>query len=210
MNKQPNKIALFTVTPRSLTALLIAAVTRCPFTHAAICINGTWWHASETTGGFSKLNITDYADRHCTMFTFNGDLTQWVQGMNGKAYDWKGIAGWAKRALGMTYKANSNKFYCFEAALAGLLTARLEAMDKYPSRRGQLDTAISELMETAINCADLSPLEQILIAGKHNDKTGNGIITDKAIDVITRQPITGCDIAELFTSSRTGRFGALL
>lgn len=207
MNKQANKIALFTLSPRSLTALLIATVTRCPFSHAAICVDGTWYHASETTGGFGKLNMTDYADRHCTMLNFNGDLTQWVKDMNGKEYDWKGILGWAKRALGLSYQANDRKFYCFEAALTGVLTARLADMDQYPSRRGQLDTAIVKLLDSSIDKADLSPLEFILL--KNKNYVGSGQVTQTALEVITRHPITGCDIAELFPNSRTGKFGAL-
>jgi len=203
-----NKIALFTVTPRSLTALLIAAVTRCPFSHAAICVNGTWWHASEKHGGFSKMQTADYLERHCTVLSFDGDLNEWVKSMDGKAYDWHGIAGWVKRVLGMKYNADDHKFYCFEAALAGLITARQHFLGRHPRNLKQLDEDILTLLNDAMKQAAITPIEKAMISGRGIGK--RKIMTENVVEIITRNPITGCDIAKLFPLSRTGKFGTLL
>lgn len=173
-----NKIALFTATPRSATALLIAAATNCPVSHAAVQVGGDWYHASESTGKFSKLDISKMKGRHCAVYVFDGDLSEWLKQMDGMAYDWKGIFGWGMKLIGFNQyaKGNPRKFYCFEAALDALRCARGEKLgDKRHS--GYLDTQLRALLASQISF----------------QLPGSATIYDR--------PISGCDIANLFQVS---------
>lgn len=161
-----NKIALFTATPRSATALLIAAATNCPISHAAVQVGGTWYHASESTGKFSKVDIATMKNRHCAVYVFDGDLSPWLEKMAGAEYDWKGIFGWCMKIIGFNKYScgNPRKFYCFEAALDALKHARSECLgDKRYS--GHLDTKLRELLadgvDQPIGGCDLANLFQV-------------------------------------------------
>lgn len=208
---KPNKIALFTVSPTSLTALLISAVTHCPYSHAAICVDGVWWHASESTGTFSRMDTAKYAHRHCSVFTFEGDLRLWVRGMEGARYDWKGVIGWAKRCFGFNYTSDDKKFYCFEAALSGLLTARhpyIRPANEYVYSK-QTDVAISYLIEDYMSdTRNPEERREVVEQYLHQVDKGNELAS-LALTLITSKPVTGCDIADLFPVARTGKFEAL-
>lgn len=106
-----NKIALFTGT-RSLTGAAIRLATDCEFVHAAVQVNGRWYHASEQIGGFAELDQVRYANRHCAVYELpRGDLWRWRNYMQGREYDWPGVLAWIFK-----YSGNPEKFYCFEAA----------------------------------------------------------------------------------------------
>lgn len=144
-----NKIALFTGSFRSYTGLLISLTTNCQFVHVAIKPEGQpWYHASEKLGKFAELDVEKYADRHCIVYEFDGDLDDWAESMLSREYDWRGIFGWAIHCLskGKLSDSNPKKFYCFEAALSGLYFARAKALaDKRYS--GQMDTALRKRFE---------------------------------------------------------------
>lgn len=208
-----NKIALFTATPSSATALIIAATTQCPFSHAAVCIDGQWYHSSESTGGFGPMEPADFANRHATVYEFEGDLSEWLEKMKGKQYDWRGIAGWVMKSVGLNKHSHGNpkQFYCFETALDALITARRHALwNKRYS--GQLDQAlrdiyrhrtgydISEITEVPIH---LLPGSMLYTLGAPEHKA------DAASQLVMQTPVAGCDIAELFAVGRFGRFGDL-
>lgn len=110
-----NKIAIFTGAFNTPTGFLIALATRCQFVHAAVCVDGEWWHSSEKLGCFGKVDIDGYANRDCAVFEFEGDLTEWLEQMKPTKYDWRGVFGWLLRLN------NPTKFYCFEAAQSALL-----------------------------------------------------------------------------------------
>ena len=206
-----NKIALFTVSPTSLTALLISAVTRCPYSHAAICVDGVWWHASESTGQFSKMNLTKFAKRHCSVFSFEGDLQGWVKKMDGIRYDWKGILGWAKRCVGFRYTADDKKFYCFEAALTGLLFARykhIRPTGQYAYSK-QTDEAISSMMECYASDTGNGDAQRSIVDLFVHQIEKNNELSAKALMLVTAKPVTGCDIEKLFPVGRSGKFGAI-
>lgn len=206
-----NKIALFTISPFSLTSLLIAAVTRCPFSHAAICIGGVWYHASESTGYFSEMDVSKFKNRHCTVFTFGGDLSRWLANMDGTEYDWEGIRGWARRLIGFKYSADDRKFYCFEAAISGLLTARLTDSSLF-SRGGTLRTMLDNNISSLIgrlefNKSITDQQHQFIFGARKIGKTT--ALINKVVELITAKQVSGCDISKLFTVSKTGRFGDL-
>lgn len=213
-----NKIALFTATPRSPTALLIAAATRCPLSHAAVCVNGEWYHASESDGGFGPMSVEQFANRHATVYEFKGDLTEWLDDMKGIQYDWRGIAGWAFKSIGLhSYTSgNARQFYCFEAALSAIVTARRSALWT-TQFGGQLDNAIRDMYLTRTG----ETIEQLRNFEEDQEKRKTlglppvthaqilTILARKVANAINDQPVAGCDIANLFTSGKFGRFGAL-
>lgn len=125
------KIALFEGMFRSYTGFLIAMVTRCQYVHAAVCVDGVWWHSSETLGHFGRVDMEAYKNRNCIVFEFPGDLTEWVEKMKPTRYDWRGVLGWI-------WKWNSpTRFYCFEAAFDALLSAKVIQHDEVvPSPSG--------------------------------------------------------------------------
>lgn len=98
-------------------SLLISLVTRCPITHAAIYDEKTekWWHASETAGKFCELEVSQFSERECWIFEFNGDLSVWLDSMKGTLYDWLGVLGWV-----YNLPSSDTRFYCFEAAYYAL------------------------------------------------------------------------------------------
>lgn len=116
-SKTINKIFIFTGAFRSPTGLMIALATRCQFVHAAVSVAGECWHSSEQLGRFDRVDLAAYAERDCIMFEFEGDLSQWLEGMKGCRYDWRGVLGWLFRMN------NPQRFYCFEAAQDALKTA---------------------------------------------------------------------------------------
>lgn len=106
-----NKIALFTGT-RSLTAAAIRWATNCEFVHAAVQLNGRWYHASETLGCYGALDRMKYAARKCALYTLPpGELAGWHEHMTGRKYDWPGVLAWL-----FHHQGDPEKFYCFEAA----------------------------------------------------------------------------------------------
>lgn len=143
-----NRIALFMGSPRSLTGVLINLVTNCPYSHAAIEVDGTWYHASEKLGCFGVVDIESFSDRRCVIYEFEGNLSDWVEIMNGKKYDWRGIFGWAMYSVGLNRMSSGNpkQFYCFEAAINALYVARQQAMlDKRFTNT--LDTALRNMLD---------------------------------------------------------------
>ena len=106
-----NKLYLFY--PASLLGWLISVVTRSPFCHAAIEVDGVLWDASESRGYFGRSGI-DVSKRKHVCLEFAGDLSSWLDFLQGREYDWIGVLGWL-------FHANSRRrFYCFEAAWLAL------------------------------------------------------------------------------------------
>ena len=120
--QQENRIALFTGSLRTPTGFLISVATNCAFVHAAIRVDGVWYHASETIGRFDRMNVDLFRQRDCAVYKFGGDLGGWLRGMEGTQYDWRGVLGWVGHVLGLRAgtRGNPRKFYCFEAALNAL------------------------------------------------------------------------------------------
>ena len=185
-----NKIALFTATPRSPTALLIAAATNCPISHAAIQVDGTWYHASETAGRFCKVEINQFAKRHVVIYEFHGDLEDWLMQMMGTEYDWQGIRGWAMKCVGFNQftTGNPKAFYCFEAALAAIIQARRKQLGSLNAAT-KLDGRLITFLQMR-GCAEV----------KDNVLSLSGYLD---------YPVSGCDIASLFHNGRFGKFGGL-
>ncbi len=115
----PNiKIALFTVNPRSLISIIIATVTGQPFTHAAFCVEGVWYDASESRGRFAPLDPKKYKNRFCLIADLPNNFHQpifyqrLIKKMLNVEYDYSGVLGWI-----FGFNGSGKKFYCFEAVL---------------------------------------------------------------------------------------------
>lgn len=106
-----NKLYLFY--PATLIGWLISLVTRSPFCHAAIEVDGVLYDSSENRATFGVSTIDPSKRRHISL-TFGGDLGGWLRYMQGKEYDWAGVLGWLFRA------DSKRRFYCFEAAWMAL------------------------------------------------------------------------------------------
>lgn len=139
--KPTNKLVLFTGAFRSWTGFVIAVVTGCEFVHAAVQVGqtGEWWHSSERLGRFDRLQLDDYANRYCVVIEFEGDLSKWLNRMQGTCYDWKGVLGWVLQAN------NAQKFYCFEAALEALKACNLGLNLESPVSGCDLLTAVRKV-----------------------------------------------------------------
>lgn len=107
-----NKIYLYK--PNSFWGRVITFVTRSPYSHTAVEINGIVYDSSETRGTFAQSDIIPQTREH-DVFVFDGDLTVWLWTMKGKKYDWQGVWGYI---FGIN---NKNKFYCFETSYSALM-----------------------------------------------------------------------------------------
>lgn len=116
-----NQLILFY--PTGLIGLLICLVTRSPYAHAAILVDGVLWDASEGRGNFAQSDI-DLASRRHLAVPFIGDLSGWLQAMQGKRYDYAGIAGW------IFGRNRADKVYCFEAAWHALKAVGIAVGDQ--------------------------------------------------------------------------------
>lgn len=105
------KLALFLVNPRSFVSQLIAGRTGEPYTHAAVSIDGKWYHSSETVGKFTEFNPQEFSGRHAIVAeTTATNVVSWLALMKGKKYDWRGIRQWA---FGFA-REREDDLYCFE------------------------------------------------------------------------------------------------
>ena len=189
------KLAIFHGSARSLTSLLISYTTQCTYTHAAIEIDGQWWHSSEQLGCFGKLNPAQFNHRRCTVYHFEGDLSDWLKKMQGKQYGWRGIAGWALYAAGIkrgTITGHAQHYYCFMAALKALMTAYNNESFKAlgPAYQG-------------LYCR-----ETLLSESNKKAKVIRGKLRRFNVAMLQDQlpPISGCDLADLFASGESGTF----
>lgn len=106
-----NKLYLFY--PDSLLGKIITFITKCPYSHSAVEVDGVLYDSSESRGDFNISHINP-SDREHKVYEFEGDLSEWVLFMSNSVYDWKGVIGWL-------FNWNTvNKFYCFEASWMAL------------------------------------------------------------------------------------------
>jgi len=111
---------LYLFYPNSFIGLLICLITRTPFAHTAISIDGVLWDSSESRGDFNQSDI-DLTKRKHIAIPFEGDLSDWLSKMYGTKYDWLGVFGWV-------FKWNTpNKYFCFEASWEALHSLGLVA-----------------------------------------------------------------------------------
>lgn len=108
-----NAIAIFEADLTNIVSFSIAMITKTPWTHAAIRVDGIWYDSSETRGYFDELIVDDYENRWCIITEFDGDLTNWLSSMKGTKYNWKGVYQFPFYFLA---KRNETEFYCFQAA----------------------------------------------------------------------------------------------
>lgn len=109
-----NKIVLFEWTPRSAMAWIILIATGCPFSHAAIEINGKLYDASERRGTLAEADVERLRGRPCQVCEFEADLSQWLRKSIGKKYDYTGVLGWMACRFFNRACGNRHRFYCFE------------------------------------------------------------------------------------------------
>lgn len=121
MSNAHNTLYLFY--PNSLIGWIICLITRTPYAHTAISVNGVLWDSSESRGDFNRSTI-DLSKRKHVAIRFKGDLTGWLEKMQGTKYDWLGVFGWL-------FRWNTpNKYFCFEASwealnIAGLVSSAM-------------------------------------------------------------------------------------
>ena len=189
------KLALFHGSSRSITSLLISYTTQCTYTHAAIEIDGQWWHSSEKLGCFGKLDPANFNHRQCTVYEFEGDLSDWLKNMQGKRYGWRGIVGWTLYAMGIrrgVIKGHAQHYYCFMAALKALLTA-------------YKNDSLKVLRHGAWGLYR----RPVLIAENNKKaKVIRGKLRHFNVAILQNQlpPISGCDLADVFPSGQSGTF----
>lgn len=167
------KIALFVGSMRSTTSLLIKFATGCQYTHAAIKINGTWYHSSEKLGCFGELADKEFDDRHATIFEIDADLSDWLESMKGKRYGWRGIFGWVLYFLQIktkNIKGHHKHFYCFMAVLDALVNAwKHHRISNSPislnKKLGNYDFLISEDLMLPIDGCDIAKLFPTGVSG---------------------------------------------
>lgn len=184
------RIALFTGALRTPMGLIISLATNCPYTHAAVEVDGIWYHSSEKQGGFSELNPADYDNRSATIYEFTGDLQPWLKSMHGKQYGWKGIFGWACYAIGIhrgTIKGHRKHFYCYITALQAILNAYVQ--DNFSVKKTNSNLPHNRKVQRGIN-----------------KKIGHLYYLCSTDQL---HPISGCDLSALFPSGKTGLFGAI-
>lgn len=109
-----NKLYLFY--PTSLIGFLICLVTRSPYAHAAVMVDGVLYDASENRHTFDRSDIDPRQRGHISI-EFAGDLRPWLENMMGRRYDWRGVIMW------LFGKGDDDRVYCFEAAWHALHTA---------------------------------------------------------------------------------------
>jgi len=108
------KIALFSPNFTSIISMLIAALTKAPYSHAAIFVDGTWYDADESRGYFSITSPSNWKGRHVTIWEFEvykPDADRFLNYWLGNMYDYRGVLGYLFRK-----KGNDQNLYCFEAA----------------------------------------------------------------------------------------------
>ncbi len=116
-------IALFKFDFQSIIGLLIAIGTQSMFVHAAVRINGEWWHSSESVGEFDRVDMDQYGSKRCLIWEVpslsGSDISEWLEGKKGIKYDWVGIAGWVVHFFtrGRFYFDKLDEFYCFDTAV---------------------------------------------------------------------------------------------
>lgn len=128
-----HKIYLFK--PVSLFGRIISFVTRSPYSHSAVEIDGVIYDSSEKRGSFGIANI-NLSDRFHIEFEVEGDLSGWLKRMEGTQYDWVGIFGWF-------FKFNDyTRFYCFEATYEALVEINVTERKVLPRIDGNTIKAI--------------------------------------------------------------------
>lgn len=89
-----SKVALFLYDFNSLTGTAIAIATKSWIVHAAVCVDGGWWHSSEKINRFDKVDVQAFENRLCLIFEVEGCGKAWLEKHMGTRYDWLGIFGW--------------------------------------------------------------------------------------------------------------------
>jgi len=115
------KVALFEPNWRSPISLLIALVTKTPWTHAAFEIDGKWYDASESRGDFNEVDIKKtMAGRlgHVWKLGNRISVRSMVEEHLGEPYDYKGVLGYIWK------RGNDKRFYCFEAVMVAALLVK--------------------------------------------------------------------------------------
>lgn len=100
-----NRLYLFY--PSSFVGWLLSLFLRDPFVHAAIEVNGEFWDSNLSRGSFDRTTI-DLTGRRYVCVEFQGNLIDFIVGMNGRRHRWRGLFGWLFKA------SNKRSLYSFE------------------------------------------------------------------------------------------------
>ena len=122
------RILLFEPNWRSPISVLISIITRTPFTHAMIEIDGKYYDSSESRGDFNITSKHLMKGRLVYEWKFKSEskIEEFISQNLGRKYDYKGVFFYT---FG---KQDNKKFYCFEAALtiAKLIKGDLNKLPK--------------------------------------------------------------------------------
>lgn len=111
-----NRIYLFEWSRKSVMSWVILLATGCPYAHAAVEVDGVLYDASETRGTFDRADRARFIGRQCLVCEVDGDLSGWLQAMDGKRYDYRGVLGWLVCRWWRRGCGAKQQFYCFESA----------------------------------------------------------------------------------------------
>jgi len=115
------RVALFEPDWKSPISMLIAIITKTPWTHAAFEIDGKWYDASESRGDFNEVDIKkSMRGRLAHVWRLGNRLAvrNLIEDHKGEPYDYKGVLGYIWK------KGNDRRFYCFEAVMAASLLVK--------------------------------------------------------------------------------------
>jgi len=115
------KIALFEPDWRSPKSLMISYLTKTPWSHAAVEIDGVWYDASESRGDFSQCDVKKKMKGRLAHVWRIGNriaVRNKIEENLGTRYEYKGLLGYALSSK------KDKRFYCFELAMVMALLVK--------------------------------------------------------------------------------------